>query len=173
MCVLSRFSRLSLALCNPLDCSPPGSSVHGILQARILGWAVMPFQGIVPTQGLNPPLLHLQRWQAGSLPLAPPAKPGPELNHAQFPLQDENHKGQPIPPGFGLESSNSAARDTSGDKELPTNPAAVRAGGLPTAHLLCSCIFTQLHIFMAWAIHPEAPGSRQILNNLNKQIKFK
>ena len=133
----------------------------------------MPFQGIFPTQGLSPPLLHLQHWQAGSLPLAPPAKPSPELNHAQFPLQDENHKGQPIPPGFGLESSNSAARDTSGDKELPTNPAAVRAGGLPTAHLLCSRIFTQLHIFMAWAVHPEAPGSRQILNNLNEQITFK
>jgi len=26
------------ALCNPVDCSPPGSSVHGILQARILEW---------------------------------------------------------------------------------------------------------------------------------------
>ena len=33
-------------LCDPMDCSPPGSSVHGILQARILEWAAMPsFQG--------------------------------------------------------------------------------------------------------------------------------
>ena len=32
-----------LTLCNPLDCSPPGSSVHGILQARILEWVAMPF----------------------------------------------------------------------------------------------------------------------------------
>jgi len=30
------------SLCNPLDCSPPGSSVHGILQARILEWVTMP-----------------------------------------------------------------------------------------------------------------------------------
>ena len=30
-------------LCNPMDCSPPGSSVHGILQARILDWVAMPF----------------------------------------------------------------------------------------------------------------------------------
>ena len=30
-------------LCNPVDCSPPGSSVHGILQARILGWVAIPF----------------------------------------------------------------------------------------------------------------------------------
>ena len=29
-------------LCNPLDCSPPGSSAHGILQARILEWVAMP-----------------------------------------------------------------------------------------------------------------------------------
>ena len=31
--------------CDPMDCSPPGSSVHGILQARILEWAVMPSSG--------------------------------------------------------------------------------------------------------------------------------
>ena len=31
-----------LALCNPVDCSPPGSSDHGILQARILEWVVIP-----------------------------------------------------------------------------------------------------------------------------------
>ena len=30
-------------LCNPLDCSPPGSSVYGILQARILEWVAIPF----------------------------------------------------------------------------------------------------------------------------------
>ena len=29
-------------LCNPMDCSPPGSSVHRILQVRILEWVVMP-----------------------------------------------------------------------------------------------------------------------------------
>ena len=32
------------------------------------------FQGIFPTQGLNPHLLYLLHWQAGSLPLAPPGK---------------------------------------------------------------------------------------------------
>ena len=32
-----------LTLCDPTDCSPPGSSVHGILQARILEWVAMPF----------------------------------------------------------------------------------------------------------------------------------
>ena len=32
-----------LTLCNPMDCSPPGSSIHGILQARILEWVAISF----------------------------------------------------------------------------------------------------------------------------------
>ena len=30
-------------LCDPMDCSPPGSSIHGILQARILEWGAISF----------------------------------------------------------------------------------------------------------------------------------
>ena len=46
-------------LCNSTDCSPPGSSVHGILQARILEWVAISFsRGIFPAQGLNPGVLH-------------------------------------------------------------------------------------------------------------------
>ena len=41
VCLLSPFSRVWL--CDPVDCSPPGSSAHGILQARILEWVAMPF----------------------------------------------------------------------------------------------------------------------------------
>ena len=37
-------------LCDPVDCSPPGSSVHGILQARILEWVAIPF-----SMGSSPP----------------------------------------------------------------------------------------------------------------------
>ena len=60
-------------LCDPTDCGPPGSSVHGIFQARILEWvAISSSRG--PSQS-NPRLLHLLHWQAGSLPLAPPGKP--------------------------------------------------------------------------------------------------
>ena len=32
-----------LTICDPRDCSPPGSSLHGILQARILEWVAIPF----------------------------------------------------------------------------------------------------------------------------------
>ena len=41
MCVL--VAQECLTLCNPMDCSPPGFSVHGILQARILEWLAIPF----------------------------------------------------------------------------------------------------------------------------------
>ena len=39
VCVCVKSLQLCLTLCNPMDCSPPGSSVHGILQAKILEWA--------------------------------------------------------------------------------------------------------------------------------------
>ena len=48
---------LPVQLCDPVDCSPPGSSVHGISL----------LQGIFLTQNSNPRLLH---WQADSLPLS-------------------------------------------------------------------------------------------------------
>ena len=36
-------AQLYLTLCNPMECSPPGSSVHGILQAKILEWVAISF----------------------------------------------------------------------------------------------------------------------------------
>ena len=39
----SEIAQLCLTLFDPVDCSPPGSSVHGILQARILEWVVISF----------------------------------------------------------------------------------------------------------------------------------
>ena len=40
---VSEVTQSCLTLCNPMDCSPPGSSVHGILQARILEWVAISF----------------------------------------------------------------------------------------------------------------------------------
>ena len=49
-------------LCEPMDCSPPGSSVHGILQARILEYTAVLFsRETFPTQGSNPDLVHCRR----------------------------------------------------------------------------------------------------------------
>ena len=61
----------SLTLCNPVDCGLPGPSVHGILQARILKWVDIPFQGIFPTW-IKPGSPALQ---ADSLPSEPPGNP--------------------------------------------------------------------------------------------------
>ena len=42
-----------LTLCDPLDCSPPGSSVYGILQARILEWVACPPPGDLSNSGIE------------------------------------------------------------------------------------------------------------------------
>ena len=64
-CVLCSCSVMS-NLCDTLDCSPPGSSVHGIFQARILEWvAISSSTGSFMTQWLNPclwSLLHCNHW---------------------------------------------------------------------------------------------------------------
>ena len=43
ICKHAKLLHSCLTLCNPMDCSPPGSSVHGILQARILQWVAISF----------------------------------------------------------------------------------------------------------------------------------
>ena len=55
-----------------MDCSLPGSSVHGMFPGENPGVGCrFLFQRIFPTQGSNPSLLCLLHWQVGSLPLAP------------------------------------------------------------------------------------------------------
>ena len=64
-------SQSCLTLCNPMDCSPPGCSVHGILQTRILECVVFFSPGDLPDPGIKPwsPTL-----QADSLPSEPQGK---------------------------------------------------------------------------------------------------
>ena len=47
-------AHLCLTLCDPMDCSPPGSSVHGILQAKRLEWFAIPSPGDLPDPGIEP-----------------------------------------------------------------------------------------------------------------------
>ena len=69
-----------LTLCDPLDWSPPGSSVHGISQARILQWAAVPFsRGSSLPRALDSANPH---WQADSFPMVPPGKPGTDMSCA-------------------------------------------------------------------------------------------
>ena len=58
-------------LCDPMNCSPPGSSIHGILQARLLEWVTISSSiGSSQPRGSSPHLLCLLHWQADSLPLS-------------------------------------------------------------------------------------------------------
>ena len=75
-CVHAQLLQSCPTLCDPMNCSPPGSIVHGDstgMNAGASDHALL--QGIFPTQGSNPGLLRLLHSQAGSLPLAPPEKP--------------------------------------------------------------------------------------------------
>ena len=68
--------QLCLILCDPMDYSPPGSSVHGDSPGKNIGVGCLALLlGIFPTQGSNLHLLHFLHWQVGSLPLVPPGKP--------------------------------------------------------------------------------------------------
>ena len=65
-------TQLYPTLCDPMNHSLPGSSVHGILQARILQWVAVLSPGDHPDLGIKPGSPTLQ---ADSLPSEPPGKP--------------------------------------------------------------------------------------------------
>ena len=67
-------------LCNPMDCSPPGSSVHGILQARILEWVAISSSRGSFWPRKNPHVLCLLHWQVDSLPRCHMGSPENTLN---------------------------------------------------------------------------------------------
>ena len=74
-CMHAKSLQSCLTLWDPKDCSPPGFSVHGILQVRILEWVAMPSSRDLPNPGIKSHLLCLLHWQLDSLPLVPPGKP--------------------------------------------------------------------------------------------------
>ena len=99
--------------CDPLDCSPPGSSVHGDSPGKNTGvgcYALL--QGVFPTQGWNLCLLRLQHWQAGPLPLAPPGKP---VYHYRFSFitKPRKRKEQCRPSAEGTSPTGPPGRDRS------------------------------------------------------------
>ena len=65
-----------LTLCNPMDCSRPGSSIHGILQARILEWVAMPSSRGCFQSGDRTSVSSVSC--IGRQVLAPPRKPSPQ-----------------------------------------------------------------------------------------------
>ena len=67
MCAL--VTQSCLTFCDPMDCSPPDSSVHGILQARILECVAIPFSRDLPDPGIEPrsPILQADSLQSEPL----------------------------------------------------------------------------------------------------------
>ena len=75
-CVRVKLLQLCLTLCDPIDCSPPGSTCPWDFPGKNTGVGCHALlQGISSIQGSNLHLLYLLHRQAGSLPLAPPGKP--------------------------------------------------------------------------------------------------
>ena len=75
-------------LCNPMDCSPPGPSVHGIFQVACHFF----LQGIFPDQGSKLHLLCLLHWQVDSLPLSHPGSPMVNMKKSISFLYDSNEQ---------------------------------------------------------------------------------
>ena len=69
LCVCAQLSP-TLTLCEPVDCSPPVSSVHGILQARILEWVAFLPPGGPPEPGIESASLASLALQEDSLRLS-------------------------------------------------------------------------------------------------------
>ena len=85
-----------LTFCDPMDSSPPDSSVHGTVPAKTpaLGCHGL-LRGTFQPQGWNLSLLCLLHWQAGSLPLVPPGKPSvPDIGLI---YKDHGHTAAPPP----------------------------------------------------------------------------
>ena len=90
--VHAKLLQLCLTLCDPMDCSPPGSSVHAILQARKPEWvAVSSFRGSSWPKNRTCISYLSSIWQAGSLPLAPPGKPRSSTVEWKMVTCGENH----------------------------------------------------------------------------------
>ena len=71
-CCCCSVAKSCLTLCNPMNYSPPGFSVHGIFQATILDWLRFSSPGNLPHPGTE---LASPAWQVGSLPLSHQGSP--------------------------------------------------------------------------------------------------
>ena len=69
-CAFAKSLQSCLTLWDPMDCSPPGSSVHGISQARILEQVTILCKESSQPRNQTHYLLHLLYWQTDSLPLS-------------------------------------------------------------------------------------------------------
>ena len=74
-CIHARPLQSCLTLCDPMECSPPGSSVHGILQARTLEWVACPPPGDLPDPVIKPASPAAPCVEGGFFTTEPPENP--------------------------------------------------------------------------------------------------
>ena len=150
-------------LSGPVDCSPPGSSAHGILLRRILSTRLFCpcnspaknpgvgccflLQRVFPTQGSNPNLLHLLHWQTNSLLLVPAGKPDPiikSFEKSKFHSLSQSFSECVLRPccipGTVL---NRAA-----NKTVPTSAPRYRGAGLDFVLFFFPILFTHREVFV-------------------------
>ena len=154
-----------LILCDPMDCRSPGSSVHGILQARVLEWVAMSSsRGIFLTQGSNRCLFHLLHWQTDSLPSEPPGKllsfPGPHFLLSSY--------RAPSPPGFPMlvgssEAAEAPPHPTVWPHSAPCSVRSVHPHTSSTHFPLGQASFSTGHSRLQVRAHDPISGPRKIL----------
>ena len=141
-------------LCDPMDCSSPGSSVHGILQARILEWVAIPSPGDLLNPGIEPRSLTLP---ADSLSSKPAKSP---LTYSSY-----YHKG--FPGGSGVKASAHNAGD------LGSIPGSGRSPGDGNGNpLQYSCLENPMDGGAWWATVHGVTKSWTRLSNFTYYHKF-
>ena len=86
----------SCLFCDPMDCSPPGSSVHGISQTRILEWVSTPSSRDLPNSGTESASPVAPALQADSLPLSHWGSPQGGLHVAIGVIQKDSRISLPL-----------------------------------------------------------------------------
>ena len=143
MCVLS-----GLHPCDPMDCRTPDSSVHGILQARILEWVAISCSGDLSNPGIKPAHLASPAKQMDSLP----------LHHLGFPSIGMRHfllYSTVLRPGQGQSLSSTAG---------PASSLCSHPGGLSHAfhpHGYCTQDKVALRLSLSLSYQLQIPGRLQ------------
>ena len=96
LCVHAKSLQLSPPLCDHMGCSPPGSSVHGISQTRILEWVSTPSSRDLPNSGTESASPVAPALQADSLPLSHWGSPQGGLHVAIGVIQKDSRISLPL-----------------------------------------------------------------------------
>ena len=97
--IKSEVAQSCLTLCEPMDCSPPGSSILGIFQARVLQWVAISFSRESSRPGIKPSVLHCRQMLY-------------HLSHQGIPIIKHYKRGNPLAAqwlGFHISTAGSMA----------------------------------------------------------------